>query len=140
MDDPNDDSIISNESEASSYTTPTPRRSTFGRTSDIGLPESSIPTPLGARSKRDSFAGGSKLPLGNRRVSSGLGTALAQDVPIATKRPGSRTSEVRPTSRAGAGGDVRPTSRAGEMRPPSVLGRSVRGNRPPPLGDVGETF
>ncbi|KAL9618660.1 MAG: hypothetical protein Q9160_006627 [Pyrenula sp. 1 TL-2023] len=94
MDDPNDDSIISNDSEASSYTTPTPRRSTFGRTSDVGLPESAIPTPFSARSKRDSFVGGaSKLPLGNRRVSSGL-AGQVQDAPMA-KRPGSRGGKFK---------------------------------------------
>ena len=106
-----DDSILSSEGGDSSYATPTPRRSTFGRTSDVGLPESSIPTPT-ALKKRESIGGASRIPMGNRRISSGVG-----------ERPNSQ------------GRDKRPSSRTSEMRPPSSIGMRNRG-----LSNVGETF
>ena len=61
----NDD--IDETTTQSSIPTPTPRRSTFGRTSDIGLPGSSIPTPAALRKKQ------SMPPASGRRVSSGVG-------------------------------------------------------------------
>ena len=66
--------------------TPTPRRSTFGRTSDVGLATSSIPAP--STGKRDSM-GPTRLPnpAGGRRISSSFG-------------------DLRPPSRAGDGGSI----------------------------------
>ncbi|KAL9112585.1 MAG: hypothetical protein Q9227_003156 [Pyrenula ochraceoflavens] len=109
-----EDSLLSSEGgdKDNAFATPTPRRSTFGRTSDVGLPESSIPTPS-AFKKRDSVGGASRLPIGNRRISSG----------VVADRPGSQ------------GADKRPNSRASEMRPPSSLATRNRG-----LSDVGETY
>lgn len=64
-----------------SMITPTPRRSTFGRTSDVGLPASAIPTPA-ALKKRESV-GSNRVPTISRRISS---AGLTGDM-----RPGSRT-------------------------------------------------
>ena len=82
------ENVEPNEAEAD-FTTPTPRRTTFGRrTSEIG---SAIPTP--SPSKRLSgvgVAGGSKLPAASRRESANFGRTTI------VRRE--RESEMRPPS------------------------------------------